>query len=131
MPDAGTLAAAPKHVIVALVVKFELNRRDGLRRVGFGLEKNTGEDGTESWKINFQLFERGKRTDPFTDPLVQLEVDVKMALNKKAEQMAKNGMTQSQADHAVGPAADDALSAQKGELPEEIAKDSIQKTLRK
>jgi hypothetical protein len=124
------LAAAPKQVIIGIRVKFELNARNGLRRVIFGLEKNTEGDKV-FWKINFELLEREKKSDPFGDPLVKLEVGVDTALNAKAEQVAKSGLTTGQGAHAIGPAADDAKAAEAGEIPREEAEGTVQDTLKK
>lgn len=44
---------------------------DRLRRVIFGLEKDTQAD-TVIWKINFQLFERDNKTHDFGDAIVPL-----------------------------------------------------------
>ncbi len=96
-----------KRDIVGIHVKFTLNTPDGLRRVIFELKKDSDGD-TEKWSIDFQLFERAKKTDPFGDPLVDLAVDVSAKLNPKAEAMADDGMTKKQARHAVGKAADTA-----------------------
>src|SRR5580765_884557 len=106
MAETQTLVA--KRDIVKIHVKFTLNTPDGLRRVGFDLEKDTDDDGTVSWKITFQLFERDKKSDPFGDPLVDLLVEVDSKLNSKAQAMADNGMTTRQAAFAIGPAADTA-----------------------
>jgi hypothetical protein len=94
--------------VVKIHVKFTLNTPDGLRRVAFDLEKDTDDDGSVSWKITFQLFERDKKSDDFGDALVDLEVDVDSKLNSKAQAMADNGMTKTQAAFALGPAADTA-----------------------
>jgi len=104
MPD--TVAVAPKRELVKIHVKFTLNTPDGLRRVGFDLEKDTEDDGTVSWLITFQLFERKKKSDPFEDPLVDLSIEVDTKLNSKAQAMADSGMTPGQAAFALGPAAD-------------------------
>ena len=119
-----------KHVIVGIKVHFELNAKNGLRRVIFGLEKDTdGDDVT--WKINFQLFERDKKTDDYGDALVTLDVEVDTKLHGKAETAAKDGLTTGQAAHALGPAAEDAKAADAGDIDDEEAQDSVQATLRK
>src|SRR5688572_10270281 len=100
----------PPSQVIAIKVRFELTTSDRLRRVVFGLEKDT-QGTTVTWKINFQLFERDKKTDPFGDAIVILEVEVDKALNSKAEKTAVNGMTPGQSAHALGPAADDAKDA--------------------
>jgi hypothetical protein len=123
-------AGDAKRVIVGIKVKFELNSKNGLRRVIFGLEKDTqGEDVL--WKINFELFERDKKSDPYGDALINLDVEVDAKLNKKAENTAHNGLTPGQAAHALGPAAEDAKAAAKGELDREEASDTVQATLSK
>jgi hypothetical protein len=120
----------PKSTIIKLKINFELNTPNGLRRVIFGLEKDSTSGNVVEWNINFQLFERAKRTDPYTDPLVSLQVEVDKALFPKAEK-ASQGLTPGQSAHALGPAADDAKAAADGEIDEEDAQDTIQNTLKK
>ena len=124
---AAAKAAGPtaKREIVKIHVKFTLNTPDGLRRVKFELEKETAGD-TVSWTITFQLFERAKKSDQFSDPIVDLEVYVDTKLNAKAENMADNGMSPNQTAYAVGPAADTAKKATPAK-----AKAAVQKTLNK
>jgi hypothetical protein len=124
------LAGEPKRAIVAIRVKFELNAKNGLRRIMFGLEKST-QGEVVVWKIDFSLFERDKKTDAYGDPLVSLEVEVDTKLNAKAEATAQKGLTPPQAAHAMGPAADDAKDAQAGNLDEDEAKGTVQATLAK
>ena len=120
-----------KRVVIAVKVKFELNSRSGLRRVIFGLEKDTNGD-LEIWKIQFQLFERDRKTDPYDDhPMIDLEIEVDTALTNKAQNVADNGLTPGQAGHALGPAAEDAKAAQAGDLDQSEADTSIQATLKK
>jgi len=124
------MASASNHVIVAIKVRIVLNAKNGLRRVIFGLEKDTNGDNIE-WKINFQLFERSSRSEAYSDALVSLDVDVETTLNSKAEAVAKNGLTTGQAAHALGPAANDARATVSGELEEEEAHETVQATLKK
>jgi hypothetical protein len=128
--DSITPAGAPKRIIVGIKVKFELNSKNGLRRVIFGLEKDTQGDHV-IWKINFELFEREKKSDPYGDALINLDVEVDTKLNKKAEDTAHKGLTPGQAAHAIGPAADDAKAAASGELDQDEASDTVQATLKK
>src|SRR6266478_482380 len=99
MATTKTAVAPPtvKREVVKVHVKFTINTPDGLRRVGFDLEKDTQDDGTVNWKITFQLFERAKKSDPFGDAIVDLLVEVDTKLNNKAQIMADNGMTPPQA----------------------------------
>jgi hypothetical protein len=121
--------ATPKPAVIKLKVHFELNTPNGLRRVIFGLEKDT-QGKVVLWKIDFQLFERAKKSDPFGDAIVTLNVEVDKALQAKAEKAAK-GLTAKQSAHALGPAADDAKAAEAGEIDEEEAEATIQNTIKK
>ena len=123
-------ASEPKRTIVGIKVKFELNSKSGLRRVIFGLEKDTQGDDV-LWKINFQLFERDKKADAYGDALIDLDVDLETKLNKKAEDAVHNGLSPAQAAHALGPAADDAKAAAAGEIDQEEASDTVQAILQK
>jgi hypothetical protein len=116
--------------VIKLKVNFQLNTPNGLRRVIFGLEKDATSGTVVVWTINFQLFERAKKSDPFGDPIVSLDVEVDKALNAKAEKAAK-GLTAGQSAHALGPAAEDAKAAENGEIDQEDAQDTIQNTLKK
>jgi putative peptidoglycan binding protein/transglycosylase-like protein with SLT domain len=123
-------ASEPKRTIVGIKVKFELNSKNGLRRVIFGLEKSSQGDDV-LWKINFALFEREKKSDPYGDALVDMDIDVDTQLNKKAEDTAHKGLTPGQAAHALGPAAEDAKAAAAGDIDHDEASDTVQATLRK
>jgi len=121
---------ATTATVIKLKVNFQLNTPNGLRRVIFGLEKDATSGTTVQWTINFQLFERAKKSDPFGDPLVSLDVEVDKALNAKAEKASK-GLTAGQSAHALGPAAEDAKAAESGEIDQEDAQETIQNTLKK
>jgi hypothetical protein len=123
--------AVQQRVVIGIKVHFVLNTLDGLRRVIFGLEKDT--QGTEiKWIINFQLFERQNKTGDFGDAIVDVDVEVDTDLHDKAEATAhQNSLTPPQSAHAVGPAADDAKAAQAGDIDQSDANDTIQDTLNK
>ena len=121
--------ATTKSAVIRIKVHFELNTPNGLRRVIFGLEKDT-QGKVVLWKIDFQLFERSKKSDPFGDAIVTLNVEVDKALNDKAEKASK-GLTAKQSAHALGPAADDAKAAEAGEIDQEEAEATVQNTLKK
>ena len=121
---------ATTATVIKLKVNFQLNTPNGLRRVIFGLEKDATSGNVVQWTINFQLFERAKKSDPFGDPIVSLDVEVDTALNAKAEKAAK-GLTAGQSAHALGPAAEDAKAAEEGEIDPEDAQQTVQNTLKK
>jgi hypothetical protein len=117
-----------KSQVIKLKVHFELNTPNGLRKVIFGLEKDATAGNIVKWSIDFQLFERSKKTDPWGDAIVTLNVDVEKKLFPKAE-AASQGLTPAQSAHALGPAADDAAAAEAGEIDREEAQDTVQNTL--
>ena len=119
------LAALPKMEVLGVKVRFVLITKNGLRKVVFELEKTTDDDVVK-WKITFQLYEREKKTDPWGDPIVNLEVEVETKLNKKAQAMFDNSMTPNQAAYAIGPGADKAKNSNKPK-----AKKAVQDTLNK
>ena len=117
-----------KSTIIKLKVNFELNTPNGLRKVIFGLEKDATAGNIVKWSIDFQLFERSKKTDPWGDAIVTLNVDVDKKLFPKAE-VAAQGLNPNQSAHLLGPAADDAAAAEAGEIEPEEAQDTVQDTL--
>jgi len=128
MATPSNLVAA-QRVVIGIKVHFVLNTLDGLRRVVFGLEKST--QGTKiNWTINFQLFERAKKTDDFGDAIVDVDVEVDTDLHDQAETVAhQNSLTPPQSAHAVGPAADDQKAAKAGTIDQSDADDTVQDTL--
>lgn len=116
--------------IVAIKVHFELITKDKKRKVIFGLEKNT-EGEKVIWKINFEMFERDKKTDPWGEAIVDVDVQVDKLLNKNAEKVAISGMSAGQQAHVLGPAGDDQKAAAAGELPQGTANRTTQNTLKK
>ncbi|MGA2154155.1 MAG: hypothetical protein ABSH37_07045 [Bryobacteraceae bacterium] len=132
-PASGTTPAAgttPPALPVALKVSFTLNTPDGLRKVSFGLEKDT--DGVKvDWTITFMLYERTNAAASFGDPVVSLNVFVAVALHANAQAAVdNNGLTPAQTAHATGPAADAAKAAQAGTMPAPLANNIIQNTLK-
>lgn len=127
---ATTPVSKPKSTVIKLKVHFELNTPNGLRKVIFGLEKDATAANIVSWKIDFQLFERSKKTDPWGDAIITLNVEVDKKLFPRAE-VAAQGLTPAQTAHALGPAADDARAASEGEIDPEEAQETVQNTLNK
>ena len=118
----------PKRTVISLAVNFELNTTNGLRRVIFGLEKDTKGDKVE-WQIHFSLFERAKRTDDFGAAIVKVDVDVKTELHSNAELLAHSKPTPEQAGEIVGPVADDAKALKAKEITKSEFDESAQSAL--
>jgi len=124
----GNVPKQTKRVVVSLAVNFELNTVNGLRRVVFGLEKDTKGDDIE-WQIHFTLFERAKRTDDFGDPIVKLDVDVHTSLFVNAEALAHSKPTPEQAAEIVGPVSEDAKSLKANQISKSEFDESAQSVL--
>lgn len=118
----------PKRVVVSLAVNFELNTTNGLRRVIFGLEKDT-QGGQVEWQIHFSLFERAKRTDDFGPPIVKVDVDVKTELQANADALAHSKPSPEQAAEIVGPVSEDAKALKKNEISKPEFDESAQTVL--
>ena len=121
-------AHRPPELPVALKVSFTLNTPDGLRRINFGLEKDTDETNVQ-WTITFTLYERANAGCEFGDPLVSLNVFVAQALHRNAETAATNGLTPEQTAIATGPAANAAKAAHEGTVPVPVANKLIQSSI--
>jgi hypothetical protein len=123
--------AAGAGATIAIKVLFELDTLDGLRKVFFGLEKDI--KGTDDiWFIHFQLQEKNAATDAAFVNVVTLDVLVdEQALHPQAQQVADNGLTPSQAGHALGPAADDAKGTTTGDVDPADADETVKGTLKK
>lgn len=117
----------------SISVDIEVQTKDRLRKVVFGLDKTTAGQGEVSWTIEFRLFEREKKTDEFGDPIVKLDaVVVKKANFEKAEATAMSGMfTAAQTEHALGPAANDAKRLKEGKITLEKAAATAERTVAK
>jgi hypothetical protein len=123
-------AKLPKMDVIGIKVRFTLTSKNGLRRVVVGLEKDS--EGEEvHWLMDFQLFERQKKSEEFGDAFIELQAGLDTTLNKKAEAVAQHGLTAGQAAHALGPAADDLKAAESGEIDVEEARETIAATLKK
>lgn len=127
------LSCMPSSSLKSISVDIEVMTKDRLRKVVFGLDKTTADDGEVTWSLDFSLFEREKKTDEFGDPLVKLEaVIVKKANFDKAEATALTGRFKAeQTEHALGPAANDAKRFKEGKIPREKAEATAERTIAK
>lgn len=134
--SAGSSARLLRYIpstLKSISVDIEVQTTDRLRKVIFGLEKETADDGDVTWTINFQLFERATKTDDFGDPLAKLDgVVVKAANHDVAEVAATAGkLTKPQAEHALGPASVDAKRFKAGKITKEKAGSTAERTFTK
>ena len=125
MPGTSTLKS--------ISVDIEVMTKDRLRKVVFGLDKATADDGDVIWTINFALFEREAKSDDFGDALVNLDAVIVNNENfDKAETTASVGrLTAAQTEHALGPAAVDAKRFKEGQISREKAEATAERTVAK
>jgi hypothetical protein len=88
-------------VIKSISVDLGITTPDQLRHIDFGLEKDTSDDGTVSWTIDFKFQERNVSTDPFTD-LVTLHVAISAQHDAAAQATATQGLSDAQVNHLNG-----------------------------
>ena len=111
------VASKPKDntatVTTDISVDLVVNTQDQLRRIEFGLEKSTDDEGQPKWTIHFKLFERTDKATPYGEPRVSLDVVVDKNLHDKAEQTVAKGLNAAQAAFLAGPGAKAAVDSKK------------------
>jgi hypothetical protein len=90
------------HEIVAISVDLGVTTPDGLRHIDFGLEKDTADDDSVTWTINFAFQTRDTTDDAFTDE-VTLKITIKTKDFEKAQATATEGLSDPQVTHLNGP----------------------------
>lgn len=90
-----------------------------LRKIDFGLSKDSKDDGSVEWTLDFALNERKKTTDAFVE-IVKLTVKVKPEHNDKAEETATKGLDEAQTGAALS-AADSAKLLKAGKISKAAA----------
>ena len=117
----------------SISIDIEVQTTDRLRKVVFGLDKETADGGDVTWTVAFSLFEREKKTDEFGEALVKFDAVVVKAANfEQAEVVAKKGkMSAPQVEHLLGPAAVTAKRFKEGKTTQEKAEAAVERTLSK
>jgi hypothetical protein len=97
-PDSTTVT----HQVVSISVDLGVTTPDQLRHIAFGLEKDTGDDGTVTWTIHFAFQTRQSASDDFVDE-VTLDVKIKVKDFNQADATAHDGLSDPQVNHLNGP----------------------------
>lgn len=118
------------RTLKAISVDLEVMTTDRLKKIVFGLDKSVEDDET-SWAIDFQFFQRDKKSEEFGDALVKLKIDVKKTNHTAAEATAVKGLNSSQTEHLLGPGVIAAQRLNEGKTTEEKATAVIERTLPK
>ena len=114
----------------SIAVDLEVMTPDRLKKIIFGLDKSTDEEGVH-WVIDFQFLQREKKTDEFGEPLVKLSIDVKKSNNELAEETAMKGLNSPQSEHLLGPGVAAAQRLREGKTTEEKTATVVERTLPK
>ena len=131
MPEpspASNGTAIVNHQIVSISVELGVTTPDNLRHIVFDLDKETADDGTVAWTIDFKFQERSATSEAFID-IVTLTVKVKEKNNAAAEATAKEGLSEAQQTHLQGPAAAASQGVKDGSISEPQASKIIEHTL--
>jgi hypothetical protein len=102
MSTSAPIQSIVDHKIVSISVDLGVTTPDGLRHIDFGLEKDTGDDDSITWTINFAFQTRATTSDAFTDE-VTLKIVVKTRDFERAQATATGGLSDPQVDHLNGP----------------------------
>lgn len=102
MSTSAPVQSIVDHKIVSISVDLGVTTPDGTRHIDFGLEKDTADDGSVTWTINFAFRTRATTNDAFTDE-VTLKIVVKTRDFDQAQATATEGFSDSQVAHLNGP----------------------------
>jgi hypothetical protein len=102
MPASAPVQSTVEHKIVSIAVDLGVTTPDGTRHIDFGLEKDTADDDSVTWTINFVFQTRASTRDPFTDE-VTLKIMVKTRDFEQAQATATEGLSDPQIAHLNGP----------------------------
>lgn len=117
--------------VKSISVDLEVMTKDRLKKIIFGLDKTPDGENEVKWVIGFEFYEREKKTDEFGDPLVKLNVDVRLKNFDAAEETARKGLSTPQAEHLLGPVTIDTKRLKQGKITEEKLGATVEKTLEK
>lgn len=117
IPPPHSPAALPPRsgstVTTDITVDLVVNTEDQLRRIEFGLQKSSDDQGQPQWTIHFKLYQRTDRSTAYGDPRVSLDVVVDKNLHDQADQTAAKGLNAAQSAFLAGPGAKAALDSTK------------------
>lgn len=122
--------AATKKVILAMSVRIDVLNSSKLKKFSFQLDKTTPEGAKEKWTILFDLFDRAKRTEEFTEPSIHVKIDVTLQNFENTEKtaMAKD-FTVRQTQHVVTVVAAAAKQLKAGEITEDQFNSIVEATM--
>jgi hypothetical protein len=123
-------AAATKKVLVALSVRIDVLNSTKLKKFSFQLDKTMPEANTEKWAIVFDLFEREKKSDAFSEATIHVLIDVSLENVAKTEKTAlADDFTVKQTQHVLTVVAAAAKQLKAGEITQEEFNAAVEATM--
>ena len=98
-----------------------------LRKIDFLLSKDTKDDGSDEWTMEFGLSERKKTSDAYAE-VVKLTVKVKPEHNDKAQETATKGLNDAQTSASLA-AADAAKQFKLGKIAKATAQAAARRVI--
>lgn len=125
-------AAATKKQLLALSVRIDVLNSTKLKKFSFQLDKTIPAADQEKWSILFDLFERDKKSDAFSDASIHIKIDVSLANVPKTEKTAlADDFTVKQTQHVVTVLAAMAKQLKAGEITQEQFDAAVEATMSK
>ena len=119
-------------VLVALSVRIDVLNSTKLKKFSFQIDKTTPEMNKEKWTILFDLLERDKKSDSFSEPTIHVEIDVSLENVAKTEKTAlADGFTVRQTQHVVTVVAAAAKQLKAGDITQEEFDAVVEATMAK
>ena len=114
---------------VPIDIEVEVVTPDQMRRIMFGIVKSCNDDGTESWKINFELDERQQPGDPDFKLIARISVAVGKQDTPSAKAIAqRRSLTEAQTAQAM-VAGDTLKQCAAGQASNEDVDDDVRQVL--
>ena len=114
---------------VPINIEVEVVTPDQMRRIMFGIVKSCNDDGTESWKINFELDERQQPGDPDFKLIARISVAVGKQDTPSAKAIAqRRSLTEAQTAQAM-VAGDTLKQCAAGQASNEDVDDDVRQVL--
>jgi hypothetical protein len=124
------MPATKKKNIVSVAVDLEVLTNDKLRKLIFGLKKNT-EGELVKWRIDFELLDREKKSEAFERAVfISVDLDVKKAPVTKLEATVEKGLDSRQVAYAETVVSRNATRLERKEITEEAMGSSIHGLIR-
>jgi hypothetical protein len=123
------MPAGVERKMLSVHVLVDVMSKDKLRKFSFGLDKTTEQNDVEDWVIHFSLFQRSRKDEVFTEPVLHVDVDVKTRNFPKIEVTAAKGFNQIQTERTLVDVATVADRVNAGKAAETALARSVERVI--